>query len=58
VNRAAPFIFSVVLLAGCTVGPDYEPPALEVPGAWSAAPPETQIDPAVELAELSHTTSG
>jgi NodT family efflux transporter outer membrane factor (OMF) lipoprotein len=50
VNRVGPFIFSVILLAGCTVGPDYEPPELDVPGPWHAAPPQTQIDPAVELA--------
>jgi NodT family efflux transporter outer membrane factor (OMF) lipoprotein len=36
--------------AGCTVGPDYEPPVLDVPPAWHTLAPEAQGDAAAELA--------
>ena len=44
------------LLAGCAVGPDYEAPQLQVPGAWSAleAPKEGQTSAAQAVqADLS-----
>jgi NodT family efflux transporter outer membrane factor (OMF) lipoprotein len=46
------FVFPLlaVALAGCTVGPDYSPPALDVPASWSAAPAGGDADPTVELA--------
>lgn len=38
-------------VAGCTVGPDYTPPALDtVPAEWSAAPAGGDADPTAELA--------
>jgi NodT family efflux transporter outer membrane factor (OMF) lipoprotein len=50
VRRCIALLSALLLTGGCTVGPDYEPPELEVPGAWSGAPVEAQIDPSVELA--------
>lgn len=41
---------AVLLLAACTVGPDYEKPELATPAAWNAAEPGTNGDPAAELA--------
>src|SRR5262245_13282293 len=43
-------LFAVLSLAGCTVGPDYEPPELDVPAEWSAASPDSQVDASAELA--------
>jgi NodT family efflux transporter outer membrane factor (OMF) lipoprotein len=37
-------------LPGCAVGPDYRPPALAVPPAWSEAAPAAQADAAEALA--------
>ena len=31
-----------LLVLGCTVGPDYQPPALAVPERWQAAPPNAE----------------
>lgn len=36
--------------AGCTVGPDYKPPPLTLPAAWSAASADAAGDPTAELA--------
>ncbi|MGD9765780.1 MAG: efflux transporter outer membrane subunit [Candidatus Binatia bacterium] len=38
-------------LAGCTVGPDYEPPPLPVPEQWSAAPADAHGDADLELSK-------
>lgn len=43
------FLTIAVLVAGCTVGPDYTPPDLAVPESWSAAAAETQRDASAEL---------
>jgi NodT family efflux transporter outer membrane factor (OMF) lipoprotein len=50
VQMVRPFCVVSLVLAGCTVGPDYKPPPLTVPAAWSAAPPDAAGDPAAELA--------
>ena len=39
-----------LVLAGCTVGPNYAPPELAVPAAWNAVPEEAAGDPDAELA--------
>ncbi len=39
-----------LVLAGCAVGPNYEPPSLIPPAAWNAAPADAGGDPAAELA--------
>jgi NodT family efflux transporter outer membrane factor (OMF) lipoprotein len=36
--------------AGCTVGPDYRPPAVDVPAAWSAAPEQGAPAPSAPMA--------
>ena len=48
--------WAVLLLAGCTVGPDYQPPGVELPPAWSRAAAAGDPAPAVapEAIELTH----
>jgi NodT family efflux transporter outer membrane factor (OMF) lipoprotein len=46
-----PLVCALVLLAGCTVGPDYEEPELPVPDAWENAAAEDIADTANVLAE-------
>ena len=41
----APVLASVLLLAGCVSGPDYERPAVDLPGAYPATLPDGAIDP-------------
>jgi outer membrane protein TolC len=38
------FLWVVALLAGCTVGPKYEKPAVELPEAWKEAAPRFAED--------------
>ena len=49
-------IAGLVLLAGCTVGPDYERPQTELPARWSAAPSANVTDEAVDAAAMSKTS--
>jgi multidrug efflux system outer membrane protein len=42
--RAVALVF-VLALAGCMVGPDYAPPALDMPSHWSEAPGQTDPSP-------------
>jgi multidrug efflux system outer membrane protein len=49
-KRLVPIIAAVVLLAGCTVGPNYRRPAVPVPGAFRNAPP-AGADPAASIAD-------
>lgn len=44
-------LFVAALLAGCTVGPNYQRPAIQAPNAFRAAAPGTASDPA-SLADL------
>lgn len=39
-----------LLLAGCTVGPDYRAPDLAVPAGWNTAPPQAAAAPSADLA--------
>lgn len=41
----------LLALAGCTVGPDYQPPVVPLPANWSEAPTAAAADPSQELAE-------
>ncbi|MBI5551890.1 MAG: efflux transporter outer membrane subunit [Desulfobacterales bacterium] len=44
-RTAGIFLAGLLLLAGCAVGPDYQPPAPQVPDQWHAAiPPDSQWD--------------
>lgn len=45
------FLLPLVLLAGCTVGPDYERPAPETPPAWKEAGPWKQAAPKDAIAK-------
>lgn len=40
-----------LLLAGCAVGPDYEPPAVDAPAAWTSAAAEITSAERADLAE-------
>ncbi len=42
-------VLSICWLAGCTVGPDYQPPTVETPQAWTH---QEQVQPAVSEAIL------
>lgn len=39
----------LLILSGCTVGPDYRPPELAVPAAWNQAAAEAAVDPSFDL---------
>lgn len=47
---ALALVLASALAAGCAVGPDYRPPALDVPERWRAVDPAAQADAAEALA--------
>lgn len=48
IKKHAPW-FAMLMLAGCTVGPDYERPKMDLPGQYNAEVPQsTQVDAAAK----------
>ena len=48
---SVPLVCIAALLAGCTVGPDYEEPEIEIPDAWENAAAADIADTANVLAD-------
>lgn len=52
-NQRRPFAaaaFSLLLLAGCTLGPDFRPPEMPLPGAFSAPLPDAAAEATADTA--------
>lgn len=48
-NRLFPIVISAVLLAGCTMAPDYERPASPVAASWPDKTPDAQTQSAADI---------
>src|SRR5690606_39188235 len=50
--RKSAAVIAAAMLAGCTVGPDYARPTMELPGAWSPAPETVTAAGAAEVSTV------